>query len=115
MLEFLTDFALPLVVGIGLGALFFGGLWLTMRALPKSQNPALLMICSYFGRLGAAAVTLLLLARSGNWKPLLACLAGFLMVKLVMVFWLSPRRQRLDNGLVDGVSIIREVEDGNQP
>ena len=32
------SFVLILLAGLGLGVVFYGGLWLTVRALPKSRH-----------------------------------------------------------------------------
>jgi len=71
------------LAGVALGLFFFGGLWLTVRRIADSKRPALRMLGSFFVRL---LVTLcgFHLAMDGNWKRLLACLAGFLMMRLAL-------------------------------
>jgi F1F0 ATPase subunit 2 len=115
MLEHLTLMAASLTAGLVLGAFYFGGLWWTMRALPRAGHPALLVVFSYFGRMAVAMAALLLLALGGNWERLMACLAGFLLVKLAMIVRLGPGRLGFSGGFSGGTKMIREVEDGNQP
>ena len=68
--------------GLVLGALYLGALWLVLRHLPQARNPSLWILGSAAGRIG------LLLAgwywvSGGRWDGLLACLAGFLLVRIV--------------------------------
>ena len=71
-------------VGVGLGILYFGSLWLTVRRLPDTHRPALLLLGSAVGRM---ALTLLgfYLVMGGRWERLLACLAGFILARMVLV------------------------------
>lgn len=73
------------LAGAFLGALYFGGLWWTVRRLPHARQPLNL----YFGSL-AARVVLVLAGFYGvlavcDWPQLMAALAGFLMVRLAAV------------------------------
>jgi F1F0 ATPase subunit 2 len=115
MLQQLTVMAASLVAGMALGAFYFGGLWLTMRSLPRSSHPVPLLIASYFVRLAAATIAVLLVALGGDWQRLLAFMAGFLLIKLVLIVRLGPGRRGLGGGLPGGLTMIRKVEDGNQP
>ncbi len=71
------------VAGAALGLLYFGGLWLTVRRISCSARPALLMFGSFVVRL-LAALCGFYLVMNGSWERLLACLAGFLAVRLVL-------------------------------
>jgi F1F0 ATPase subunit 2 len=72
------------VVGAGLGVVYFGGLWLTVRRLPEARWPALLLLGSMVGR---TALTLLgfYVVMGARWERLLACLAGFILARMVLV------------------------------
>jgi F1F0 ATPase subunit 2 len=74
---------------MGLGLFYFGGLWLTVRRLPGSRTPELLILGSFVGRL---AVTLagFYLVMGGRWERLLACLAGFLITRTFLLYRLKP-------------------------
>lgn len=82
--------SLPLVlavlVGVGLGLLFFGGLWLTMRWLPTTRWPLLLTLGSLLGRM---LVTLggFYLVMAGRWERLVACLCGFVAGRILVQVW----------------------------
>ncbi len=75
---------LAFVAGLAVGLFYFGGLWLTVQRLPQAKHPGLLTLMSLIIRLG---VTLLVfyLVMAGRWERLLVCLAGFLLVRLVLV------------------------------
>jgi F1F0 ATPase subunit 2 len=74
--------ALSLASGLALGAFFFGGLWWTVSRLPVFDRPALMMVCSLLLRT-VVTVAGFFLVSSGHGLRLLACLAGFALVRLV--------------------------------
>lgn len=51
MIELLY-FPLALLAGMALGLAYFGGLWLTVRQLPRTHNPTVLTLISFLGRTG---------------------------------------------------------------
>ena len=75
---------ISLLSGMGLGLVYFGGLWLTVQRLPTANRPAFLTLSSFWGRL-----TLCVLgfygATQGDWKRLLLCLLGFLSIRTILV------------------------------
>ena len=82
------------MLGVALGGLFFGGLWWTVRRLPRSRSPWLLYFVSMLVRLAVLLGVLLLIMRSaGDWKPLAACLAGFFVTRLALLQWARPGRE----------------------
>lgn len=115
MLDNLMFWTVCLAVGLVLGVFYFGGLWLTMKRLPGSSHPVLLLLLSYFGRVAVMMCALLLLALGGGWQWLVATLLGFLAVKLAMILRLGPSGRGPMGGISGGIGAIREVEDGNQP
>jgi F1F0 ATPase subunit 2 len=79
---------LPLLVeslaaGILLGALFFGGLWWTVRRGLTAANPALWFGLSALARMALVLGVLYYIARAG-WTSLLACLCGMLIARVVV-------------------------------
>ena len=86
MNEFLT-LTLSLVAGLLLGAIFFGGLWWTVRRGVSSQQPALWFFGSMLVRMSIALAGFYFVGR-GHWERLLACLLGFIMARFV-VNWLT--------------------------
>ena len=88
----LLPLALSLGAGIGLGIFSFFGLWLTVRRLTTARRPVLMSLSSFFGRL---AVVLLgfYFVMGGRWERLIACLVGFLAVRVVVMRRWGPDRQ----------------------
>ncbi len=86
MFETLT-LLLAWVVGVLLGAVFFGGLWWTVRKGLSSKHPALWFLGSLLLRT-SITVTGFCFVASGHWERLLVCLLGFVMARHV-VAWLT--------------------------
>ena len=70
-----------------LGAIFFGGLWWTVRKGVSSEQPALWFFGSLLLRMSIALAGFYLVS-GGHWERLLLCLVGFVMARLV-VTWLT--------------------------
>lgn len=77
--------ALLWAVGIGLvlGGIFFGGLWWTVRRGVSSQRPALLFFSSMLLRTSIVVAGFYFVGRA-HWQPLLMCLLGFLVARLLV-------------------------------
>ena len=86
MIETLT-LLLAWVAGVLLGAVFFGGLWWTVRKGLSSTHPALWFLGSLLLRT-SITVTGFYFVASGHWERLLVCLLGFIMARLI-VSWLT--------------------------
>ncbi|GIW83184.1 MAG: hypothetical protein KatS3mg105_4991 [Gemmatales bacterium] len=76
--------AISATAGAALGLFYFGGLWWTVRRIAHAQHPAGLLLASFVLR------TLIVLigfyfVMSGHWERLLACLAGFVMTRIVLI------------------------------
>jgi F1F0 ATPase subunit 2 len=70
-----------------LGAMFFGGLWWTVRKGLSSRQPALWFVGSLLLRMSTALAGFYLVS-GGHWKQLMLCLVGFVMARFV-VAWLT--------------------------
>ncbi|MBE0619727.1 MAG: ATP synthase subunit I [Burkholderiales bacterium] len=79
--------AFALAAGLLLGAMFYGGLWWTVRRGVSSRRPALLFLGSVLLRMGLALAGLYFVA-AGHWQRLLLCLLGFVLARIV-VLWLT--------------------------
>lgn len=79
--------ALAGLAGGALGAIFFGGLWWTVRRGMASTQPALWFFGSLLLRTGVTLGGFYLVGR-GQWERLLMCLLGFVAAR-VIVTWLS--------------------------
>ena len=80
--------ALALVAGMVLGAMFFGGLWWTIRRGVTSNRPALWFFSSFLFRMTLILAGFYLIARGHQWQPLVMCLVGFIVARLI-VNWLT--------------------------
>jgi F1F0 ATPase subunit 2 len=81
-------------VGLALGAVFFGGLWWTVRKGVSSPRPALWFVGSMLLR------TVIVLAGfyfvgGGQWQRLLACLLGFVIARFLVM---RLTRTRVEHG-----------------
>jgi len=88
--------ASALLAGVVLGALFFGGLWWTIRRGLASRQPALWFIGSMLLRTGMVAAGFYFIL-GDNWQRLLAGLAGFVIARLVVTRLIraAPQGSRL--------------------
>jgi F1F0 ATPase subunit 2 len=84
--------ALAWLWGCALGAIFFGGLWLTVNKGLVSNQPALWFLGSLILRMGVVLVGFYFVA-DGNWERLLASLVGFLTARLVVTWMTRPSTQ----------------------
>ena len=73
-----------LFAGVLLGAVFFGGLWVTVRRGLTSHQPALWFLPSMLLRT-AIAVAGFYFVMQGDWRRLVACLAGFLLARVCVL------------------------------
>ncbi len=69
--------------GVALGAVFFGGLWWTVRKVVASPWPALWVFGSLLLRM-AVVLSGFYLVSGGKWQRLLACLVGFVIARLAV-------------------------------
>ncbi len=78
------------MAGIGVGALNYWGLWLTVQKLAVVRHPALLNIVSLVTRMGMT-IFVFYVAMGGGWERLVICLLGFLLVRSMIVRRIMPR------------------------
>jgi F1F0 ATPase subunit 2 len=69
------------LAGIALGALFYGGLWWTVRGAVHARRPEVWFVGSLVVRLGMMAAGIYLVG-GGHWERIVACLAGFLIARM---------------------------------
>jgi F1F0 ATPase subunit 2 len=86
---FLFNFA----AGVGLGFFYFGGLWLTVQYLAKTEQPILWMGLSFLGRLGLTLFGFYLVA-DGHWERLMVAIAGFFLARLLLVRRLGKLKEQ---------------------
>jgi F1F0 ATPase subunit 2 len=78
---------LACAAGAGLGAVFFGGLWWTVRKAVSSTQPALWFLASLLVRMIIALAGFYFVGH-GHWERLVVCLLGFVLARLA-VMWLT--------------------------
>jgi len=93
---------LALIAGLLLGAMFFGGLWWTVRKAVSSASPALWFSGSLMLRLGLALAGFYLVG-AHHWERLLICLFGFVAARL-LVTWLAGSAGSTPKRSVPGAS-----------
>jgi F1F0 ATPase subunit 2 len=83
MMNETLSLVLALGTGVLLGAIFFGGLWWTVRKGVSSKQPALWFFGSLLLRTSTVLAGFYFIARD-HWERLLACLLGFIMARLIV-------------------------------
>ena len=89
-------FVYPAIVGLGLGLLYYGGLWLTLRKLNQLRQPALWLSLSLLLRMFAVIAVLYLLF-ADSWQQLLMALLGMLIMRTVLVQRIKPAAAMLEH------------------
>lgn len=84
----LWSIALSALIGLCLGACYFGGLWFTIRYITATRRPTMALAVSFVARaaLALAAVLALLWAPWGNPA---ACLLGIVAARLAVGRWVA--------------------------
>lgn len=80
-------------LGMLLGAGYFAALWQTLRQLPHSRRPALLLMSSLLLRLALVLTAFYLILKFGQWDRLLTSLLGFILVRMLAAGRLNQRRK----------------------
>jgi F1F0 ATPase subunit 2 len=78
-----------LMAGLLLGAIFFGGLWWTVRKGVSSRCPALWFLGSLLARTGIILAGFYFVS-DGHWERLLACLLGFVAARFIVMRFTAP-------------------------
>src|SRR3974377_1985922 len=73
---------LAFAAGLLLGAIFFGGLWWTVRKSVASKHVALWFFVSLLLRMGIALLGFYFVGRE-HWLRLLLCMLGFVIARLI--------------------------------
>ena len=88
----ITNLLPALLAGVGLGILFFGGLWLTIQKGMQSKKSGLIFTMSFIVRMTVILMGFYYVGAS-DWKKMLACLAGFLIARLVITRYTKKQEQ----------------------
>ncbi len=79
----LTELVLAGFAGLLLGAIFFGGLWWTVRRGMASARPAIWFFVSLLLRLSLVMAGFYFVGQ-GDWRRLVACLVGFIIARILV-------------------------------
>ena len=78
-----------LLAGLLLGAIFFGGLWLTVPHTVASKHPARWVLVSLMLRMGIALGGFYFVGRE-HWQRLMICLLGFVIARVIVTRMTRP-------------------------
>jgi F1F0 ATPase subunit 2 len=94
-----TNLSLALLAGLSLGAMFFGGLWWTVRRSVAARRPAIFLFASLMLRMSATLVGFYLVGRA-DWRQLVVCLVGFVVARAIVMWVTQPQESAgtMDNG-----------------
>ncbi len=87
--------ALAWLAGGALGAVFFGGLWWTVRQGVSSPRPALWFLGSGLLRMSVVLAGFYFVY-GGQWNRALGCLLGFIMARLAVTWLTRPSAAKLN-------------------
>lgn len=77
-------FILPLLMGVGSGILYFGGMWLTVQKINATAYPAIWLLSSFVIRIGMLLIMFYWLVMV-SWSFLAVGFIGFLMARSVLI------------------------------
>ena len=84
---------LSLAAGLGLGTLFFYGLWLTVQRTLTTRNPGGWMLGSFLVRVSIVVAGFYFVGQ-GNYQYLLVCLLGFVAARFLVTYFTRPGDQK---------------------
>ena len=94
-----VDFSLWILAflwGIFLGVFYFGGLWLTVSALPRKKRPKRWLAVSYVLRLAGALAGFWIIIYKGG-SAFFFTLAAFFLVRVTLTRVLIPKNGEKDH------------------
>ncbi|MGD2084517.1 MAG: ATP synthase subunit I [Chromatiales bacterium] len=83
-----SDYALitlSAAAGLVLGAVYFLGLWVTVRRLPEAEHPMVLLGISLVTRMSVLLTGLWLIGRDGHWERLVAAMVGVVLARFLVM------------------------------
>jgi F1F0 ATPase subunit 2 len=87
----IVQLAMVFAAGIGTGIFHFGGLWVTVRLVPRMRRAVLMSFLSFAGRSGISLI-LFYVVMNGDPTRLMICVAGFVLARMALVQALRPDR-----------------------
>ena len=71
------------LIGLVLGLVYFGGLYLSIQIMNTAKRPGLIMVLSYFIRIGIFIGVLFYISKSGI-KDMIIVLIAVILVRIIM-------------------------------
>jgi F1F0 ATPase subunit 2 len=84
-----ASLVLAFLAGMAFGGAYMAALWSSVRRLGRARTPALALLGGAVLRL-ALVMAAFYLVMDGSWERLLACLAGFVVVRVAVTRWARP-------------------------
>jgi len=97
IIELMTAF----LVGAAIGAIYFAGLWETVRKLSDTDKPFRRVVLSFALRM-ILLISGFYLVMQGQWERLVAAMIGLILVREVMVRKLGHASNRFIGGISYG-------------
>ena len=76
------------LIGLVLGVVYFGGLYLSIQVMNTAKRPGLIMALSYFIRIGIFIGVLFYVSKNGV-KDMIIVLIAVILVRITMMFKLK--------------------------
>jgi F1F0 ATPase subunit 2 len=97
----IAELILCFIVGAAIGAIYFAGLWETVRKLSDTNKPFRRVVISFALRM-ILLISGLYLVMQGQWERLVAAMIGLILVREVMVRKLGNASNRFFGGISYG-------------
>jgi len=89
-MDYSMHLLLALTFDFAIGIFYFSSLWVTVRQLPTTQQPILLIVGSLLGRLSIAVLGFYLIM-DGSWQRLVIALLGFVLARSILIRRWKPK------------------------
>ena len=93
----ILSLVLSFIAGMGLGLIYFGGLWLTLKHLPHYKRPILMTMASFLVRTAVVLLGFYLLVKGNHLDRLLVAVVGFIIMRIIVVRPKIPKAPKSEN------------------
>ncbi|MBN2244473.1 MAG: ATP synthase subunit I [Candidatus Aminicenantes bacterium] len=88
----LIEIVIFVLIGVALGFIYFGGLWLTVRKFLFYRRSFLLVLLSFLVRNGLLLFALYLIGRGGEWDNIIFALIGIIGARWIFFGKINPEK-----------------------
>ena len=92
----IIEIVIFVLIGVALGFIYFGGLWLTVRKFLFYRRSSLLVLLSFLIRNGFLIFALYLIGRGGEWENIIFALIGIIGARWVFFGKINPGKSARD-------------------